>query len=265
MRLVSLAPSATATLAAMGAGDGLVGVTFHCDLGALDTRTEPDRVGGWLNPDYGRVTALDPDLVLTSDPLQRELRDDLDTRGLDVFHREPSTLAEAVEGFAALGEAVGAPEAGAELASASRARLARVRDAVSDEPRPTVYCEEWSDPPMVAGNWVPEAVEAAGGDYPFVEPGERSREVAREEVAAADPEYVILHLCGHGQTVDPDRFRDRGWAPDAEVHVIDDSALNQPSPRLLDGVERLARLFHGDVAPPRDDTATRHDAEPSAE
>jgi len=255
MRLVSLAPSATATLAAMDAGQGVVGATFHCDLDALDTRAEPERVGGWLNPDYGRVAALDPDLVLTSDPLQRELRDDLEARGLDVYHREPGTLEEAIEGFAELGEAVGAPEAGAELAAASRARLERVRDGVADEPRPTVYCEEWSDPPMVAGNWVPEAVEAAGGDYPFVDPGDRSREVAAAEVADAEPEYVVLHLCGHGQTVDPDRFRERGWAPDADVHVVDDAILNQPSPRLLDGVEELARLFHGDVAVREAETA----------
>jgi iron complex transport system substrate-binding protein len=245
MRLVSLAPSATATLAAMGTGWELLGATFHCDVDALDASTEPERVGGWLNPEYGKVVALEPDLVLTSDPLQRELRDDLRDHGLNVFHREPGTLADAIEGFAELGEAVGRPEAGRELAEESRNRLERVHSAVDGEPRPTVYCEEWSDPPMVAGNWVPEAVEAAGGAYPFVDPGDRSREVAATEVTEADPDHVVLHLCGHGQTVDPEGFRERDWAPDAAVHVVDDAILNQPSPRLLEGVERLANLFHG--------------------
>lgn len=250
MRLVSLAPSATATLAAMDAGEELVGATFHCDLDAIGAAAEPERVGGWLNPDYHRVTALDPDLVLTSDPLQREVRDELDARGLPVYHREPGTLEEAIEGFATLGDAVGATDAGEALAADARERLAQVEATVEDQPTPTVYCEEWSDPPMVAGNWVPEAVEAAGGDYPFCDPGERSREVSAEAVEAASPDHVVLHLCGHGETVDPETFRARGWAPDAAVHVVDDTTLNQPSPRLLDGIERLATLFHGHESEP---------------
>lgn len=262
MRVISLAPSATATLAAMGAADLLVGVTVHCSLGGDETAvadTEPDaaavgadrpeRVGGWLNPDFDRVAACSPDLICTSDPLQREVRDALRDRGFDVFHREPATLDDAVVGFAALGEAVGRPADGERLARDARNRLRGVRDAVADRDRPTVYCEEWSNPPMAGGNWVPEAVAAAGGQYPFCDPGERSREVTGEEVAAADPDHAVLHLCGHGETVDPDTFRDRGWVPDAAVHVLDDSLLNQPSPRLIEGIERLAEILHGvDVA-----------------
>ncbi|MFC6736306.1 cobalamin-binding protein, partial [Halolamina salina] len=90
-----------------------------------------------------------------------------------------------------------------------------------------------------------EAVDAAGGAYPFADPGERSGEVSREAVAAADPEYVILHPCGKGDRADPDEFRERGWGLDAEIHVVDDSLLNQPSPNLIAGVERLAGIFHG--------------------
>jgi iron complex transport system substrate-binding protein len=250
MRLVSLAPSATATLAAMNAGGGLVGTTVHCDLDAVATAERPERVGGWLNPEYDRVAALDPDLVLTRDKLQREARDELQARGLPVDHREPGTLEDAIEGFATLGETVGEPDAGEALAADARKRVEQVEAAVAAEPTPTVYCEEWSDPPMVAGNWVPEAVEAAGGEYPFVDPGERSREVSAEAVDAADPGHVVLHLCGHGETVDPETFRARGWVPEAAVHVVDDATLNQPSPRLLDGIERLARLFHGQDAEP---------------
>ena len=243
MRLVSLAPSATATLSAMGAADELVGATHHCDLDGVDA--DPERVGGWLNTDFDAVAALDPDLVLTSDPLQRETRDALRDRGLAVYHAEPGSLGEAVDGFADLGRAVGHAAAGDRVAADARDRLQRVREAVADEPRPTVYCEEWADPPMAAGNWVPEAVDAAGGAYPFAAAGERSAEIEREDVIAAGPDYVILHPCGKGDRADPDEFRERGWALDAEIQVVDDSLLNQPSPRLIDGVERLAGILHG--------------------
>lgn len=237
-RVVSLAPSATATLAAMGAADLVVGVTVHCDL---------DRpvVGGWLNPDIDRLAALDPDVVCTSDDLQTDIRDELRDEGFTVQHTAPATLDDALSSFEAIGAAVGRPEAGARLADDCRDRLADVTDRVDGRDRPVVYCEEWSDPPMAAGNWVPDAVEAAGGTYPFVAPGERSREVSESTVVAADPDHVVLHICGHGDGVDPRTVDRRGWDIDAPIHVLDDALLNQPSPRLVDGIERLADLLHG--------------------
>ena len=250
-RVVSLAPSATATVAALGAADLLVGVTHHCDppadAGDAHGTDGPEQIGGWLNPDLDRVDALGPDVVLTSDGLQADLAADCRDRGFDVAHREPATVDDAVAGFAARGADVGRPEAGERLAADARDRLDRVAGAVADRPRPTVYCEEWSDPPMAAGNWVPGAVRAAGGRYPFVDPGERSREVDLNAVAAADPDHVVVHVCGHGDRIDPETVASRDWAVDAPVHVINDSLLNQPSPALLDGIERLAALFHPDA------------------
>ncbi|SFR38156.1 cobalamin-binding protein [Halogeometricum limi] len=237
-RVVSLAPSTTATLDAMGAGDCLVGVTAHSGFDA-------PTVGGWLNPNYDRIAELDPDLVCTSDGLQSDVRDELLDRGYDVCHVEPGRLADVVASFETVGEAVGRPEAGHRLAEESRARLAAVDARTPEDAAPVVYCEEWSDPPMAAGNWVPDAIEAAGGRCPFVPAGERSREVARETVEAAAPDHVVLHLCGHGDRVSAESFRERGWDVDAAVHVLDDSLLNQPSPHLLTGIETLADLIHG--------------------
>jgi len=252
-RVVSLAPSATATVTALDAAETLVGVTHLCDppaaAGSAHGRESPLAVGGWLNPNLDRVADLDPDVVLTSDGLQADLADECRERGFDVRHREPATLDEAVEAFATRGADVGRPEAGERLAEESRARLDRVAEAVADRPRPTVYCEEWSDPPMAAGNWVPDAVRAAGGRYPFVDPGERSREVDPASVEAADPDHLVVHVCGHGDRIDPATVAERDWAVDAPVHVIDDSLLNQPSPALIDGVERLAELFHPEAFP----------------
>ncbi len=245
LRIVSLAPSATATLSALGLDEQIVGVTAHCEL---------DRpvVGGWLNPDYDHLETLSPDLVCTSDSLQRDIRDELIERGYTVYHDEPSQLSAVVSGFESLAAAAGVPAAGERLVSESRDRLAAVDARVEasrehgDGSRPVVYCEEWSDPPMAAGNWVPDAVVAAGGQYPFVDPGARSAEVDRETVEAADPDHAVLHICGTGDQVSADRIADRGWSLDAVVHVFDDSLLNQPSPRLLDGIELLSEQLYPD-------------------
>ncbi len=246
-RVVSLAPSATETLRALGATDRLVGATYHCEA-------EVPAVGGWLNPDYDAVADRDPDLVLTADDLQADVTADLREKGYDVFHAAPTTLEEVVESFADLGAALGMAEEGEELAKNASGRLDRVRRRVPDDDpgeRPVVYCEEWSEPPMVAGNWVPEVVELAGGRYPFLDPGERSREVSATEVEAADPDHVVIHVCGHGACADPEAVTDRDWDLSAiardDVHVVDDSLLNQPSPLLVEGVERLAALLHPDA------------------
>jgi iron complex transport system substrate-binding protein len=243
-RIVSLAPAATATLCALGVADRLVGVTTHCRAELDDTR-DPAVLGGWLDPDLDRLETLDPDLVCTGDALQEEVRDAVRDRDVRVHHADARTIEGVVEGFADLGRAVGRERTGERLAERSRERLDRVRERTPDgDDRPTVYCEEWADPPMAAGNWVPEAVAAAGGRYPFVEPGARSRPVSEAAVAAADPDHAVLHLCGHGERADPETITDRAWDADPAVHVVDDSLLNQPSPNLIDGVERLADLFH---------------------
>jgi len=236
-RIVSLAPSATATLTALGVADRVVGVTAHCEL-------DRPTVGGWLNPDYEMVADLDPDLVCTSDDLQREIRDGLQERGYRVHHHEPSRLDAVLAGFKSLAAAAGVDDAGEQLVADCRRRLDAVAETVGGGDDPVVYCEEWSDPPMAAGNWVPDAVDAAGGRYPFVDPGDRSQAVGQEIVVDADPEHAVLHICGTGDDVSPDRLRERGWSLDAEVHVIDDSLLNQPSPRLIDGIELLSQRLY---------------------
>jgi iron complex transport system substrate-binding protein len=238
-RIVSLAPSATAVVSALDAEDQLVGVTAHCDADAPS-------LGGWLNTDPERVAELDPDLVLTADALQRDLRENLREAGLSVFHVEPETLSAVFDSFSEIGRAVGLPDTGEHLAADCRERVEQVRQRTPDDEteRPVVYCEEWHEPPMAAGNWVPEAVAAAGGQYPFVDPGERSSEVSRARVAAAEPDHVVIHHCGHGERADPEVLAARGWDLDATVHVLDDDLLNQPSPRLVDGIETLAGLLH---------------------
>ncbi|AZH24927.1 helical backbone metal receptor [Haloplanus aerogenes] len=238
-RIVSLAPAATATCRELGVADRLVGITTHC-RSELDG--DPAVLGGWLDPDLDELETLDPDLVCTSDGLQAVVRDAIRERGIRVYHMDARTLPTVIEGFAALGDAVGRGSEGERLAERSRERLDRLRERRPAD-RPTVYCEEWAEPPMAAGNWIPEVVEAAGGHHPFVEPGERSRAITQDAVEAADPDHVVLHLCDHGSQVDPATFTDRDWDVDATVHVVDDRLLNQPSPNLIDGAERLAELF----------------------
>lgn len=247
MRVASLAPSATETLHAMGAPDVIAACTDHCP-------GDHPSVGGWLAPDIDHVVDIDPDLAVTADPLQADIRDDLRDAGVAVLHLEPRTLDETVASVAELGDAVDRSRAADRLETEMRRRIDRV-DAETPTDRPVVYCEEWPTPPMAAGNWVPDAIEAAGARYPYVDPGERSRKIEYEAVVRHDPEHVILHYCGAGADANPSTFRER-WDLDATVHVLHDDLLNQPSPRLVEGVERVASILH-DYDPPEEPVAVQ--------
>ncbi|MEF8837903.1 MAG: helical backbone metal receptor [Haloarculaceae archaeon] len=242
MRVVSLAPSATNIVAALGAERELVASTDHCNA-------EAQSVGGWLNPDLDRVAAYDPDVVLLTDALQEHLDVPRD-EDYDLVHVDPRTLSDVYDSIMEIADVLDRTARGADVVAEMRAGFTAVRESVPDSPddRPVVYCEEWSDPPMAAGNWVPEIVSLAGGQYPFAAPGERSTPITQEEFERGSPDYVVLHVCGAGEDVSTDEILTRGWNAPAvrndAISVIDDSLLNQPAPQLVTAAQELARMFH---------------------
>lgn len=242
--IVSLAPSATATLQSLGVTDCIIGVTDH------DTVAGADSLGGWLTPDIDRLDTLNPDLVITVDSLQTEIRDRIRDKGYSVLHTEPTTLEDVLASFSDIATAIGEEAAGEQLERTARRRLEAIREYPSSSAAssPLVYCEEWPSPPMAAGNWIPELIELVGGSYPWVEAGARSQRIDPAEITHRDPDYTIIHHCGMGSTPEMEP-REAPWDTTGSVHVVDDSLLNQPSPRLLEGAERLAHILHGSEAP----------------
>lgn len=230
MRIVSLLPSATEIVCALGRGAELVGVTHSCDvpaeLGPLPrvTRTEVP-VGGssaaidrfvreaaasgkpLYQVEHTRVAALRPDLIMTqglcavcavdesaAHALARALPGDVRVISLTP-HGLDSTLA-AIESVAA---AIGAVEGGRALVASLRARIERVagRSAAIRE-RPSVAYLEWLDPPFSCGHWGPELVRLAGGHEVIGREGRASRTLRWEEVVDAQPEVVLVACCGFG-------------------------------------------------------------------
>ena len=292
MRLVSLLPSATEIVYALGLGDDLVGVTFECDepptartektvvVGGRDTRgmtpAEIDdyvrgqmSAGGDLYTLHADALAgLDPDLILTQDLCRvcalpsGHVTDALDHLGCraDVVSLDPYSLAEVLETFRAVGAAAGVPDRADELIAGLRARLDRIGAAVAGRRRPRVAVVEWVDPPFPAGHWVPDLVTAAGGEPVAARGGQRSVPTTYEVMAAARPDVVLVTPCGYHL----DGARDQAEAvvphfPGATVWALDgDGLIVRPGPRLVDGVETIAAILHPSVVPPaRPGTAAR--------
>ncbi len=280
MRIVSLLPSATEILFAVGAGPDMVGVTFECDYPAqarertiVSTSAIPEGltpaeidayVAGAMHRgedlyhlDAGALSGLDADLVVTQDlcavcAVDVSVVDDaLAHLGCtaEVLTIDPHTLEEVLASVTQLGESTGHAEAAAVLVAEQRTRLDAVRRRVSGRPTPRVMVLEWTDPPYAPGHWIPGMVEAAGGIPVLGQPGAKSTRVLWERIHAAEPEVFVVAPCGFDRTGSEQVMADliaRGVLPEGvPVHAVDANASwARPGTRLVDGVEELADLLH---------------------
>jgi iron complex transport system substrate-binding protein len=291
MRLVSLLPSATEIVYALGLGDQLVGVTFECDeppsaraektvvVGGLDTtgmtpREIDDYVRGQLTTDGNLYTlheqalaGLRPDLILTQDLCRvcalpsGHVEAALEHLGCEsqVLTLDPRTLDEVLGSILTVGQATGASSQAERLVAGLRARLSRVAARVGGRPRPRVAVIEWVDPPFTGGHWVPDLVTAAGGTPVAAHPGAPSVAATWPEIAAAAPDLAVVAPCGYH--LDGAAVQARAAAealPGVPVWAIDaDAIVVRPGPRLVTGVEALAAILHPGAAAPAPPGTTR--------
>jgi len=284
MRLVSMLPSATEIVYALGLGDQLVGVTFECDepasaraektvvVGGLDTRglsarEIDDYVRGRLAAGADLYTLhedalaeLQPDLILTQDLCRvcalpsGQVEAALEYLGCRarVLTLDPRSLEEVLDSILAVGQATGVPGRAGHLVVGLRARLAAVAARVAGRPRPRVAVIEWVDPPFTAGYWVPDLVTAAGGLPVAACPGKPSVPASWAEIAAAAPDLILVAPCGYHLTGAAGQARIAARAlPGLPVWAIDaDGIIVRPGPRLVTGAEALAAVLHPGTAAP---------------
>ncbi len=283
-RIVSLLPSATEILFFLGLGDRVVGVTYECNeppeaaarphvtdtiIPVGSTPAEIDAVireamaeGRELyRLDRERLAALDPDLIVSQD-LCRVCAlpsGDVDAAvaelgcRAEVFSYDPMTLEGVLDEIERLGALAGATGAHAAV-EGLRARLRTLTERLADRPRPRVLLLEWIDPPFSAGHWIPDQIVAAGGEPVLGHPGARSSALEWSAVEESAAEVLIVAPCGFDEAGARDQLETVLARPEVaalpavaagRVHAIDaDAYVVRPGPRLVDGVEQLARLIH---------------------
>jgi iron complex transport system substrate-binding protein len=161
-----------------------------------------------------------------------------------------------------LAQATGRQDAAVDLVRDAAARIDRIRVAVKDARRPRVAALEWLDPPFAAGHWTPQLIAYAGGEDVLGFPGESSEEHSWEAVAAVQPDLVIVMPCGYDAEIahrEAEMHRDELAALGAgEVVAVDASAyFSRPGPRIVDGLELLARIIHPELFPEDPDAPAR--------
>jgi iron complex transport system substrate-binding protein len=289
MRIVSLVPSATEMLFALGLGDEVVAVTHECDFPpavAELPRVTRDVIGPGLPPaeidravrelteqgraiyelDEAALGRLEPDLIVTQALCAvcavayedvKAVAERLDPAP-EVISLDPHTLGEVLGDARTLAEAAGAREAGVDLIGDAASRIDRVRLAVRDAAPVRVAALEWLDPVYVAGHWTPQLIEYAGGVDVHGMPGEHSERLGWEALRAARPEVVVVMPCGYDAGRAAEEAYDfadalRGLGAKRIVAVDAAAYFSRPGPRLVDGLELLGHVLHPDRVPKRPD------------
>lgn len=284
MRIVSLLPSATEIVYALGLADDLVGVTFECDepagaridnvvvVGGKDTSgMAPGEIDAYVRAQAASgadlyhlhrdaLAGLDPELVLTQDLCwvcalpSATVGEALEFLGCsaDVLALDPYSLDDVLDSIGAVAARAGVVERGEALVSALRQRLADVGAAVGSAPRPRVAVVEWVDPPFTAGHWIPDLVRAAGGEPVASTAHERSVPTTWDAIAQASPDVVIVSPCGyHLDGAAEQTAVVRRALPGVQLWAIDgDGLIVRPGPRVADGVEALASILHPEIYTP---------------
>ncbi len=273
-------PHATELLFALGLEEDLVGVTHECDYplaalslprvtrdalppglssGEIDAAVRERTLAGEsiYELDADLLAALEPDLIVTQAlcPVCAVSYEDVEAIAKElpthprVIALDPNTLGETLGDVRTLAEATGRRREGVELLARTSGRIDRVKLAVRRAERPRVAALEWLDPVFVAGHWTPQLIELAGGEDVLGMPGEPSETVGWEELAQARPEVVVVMPCGY----DAQRAHEEALAHAeqlrslgaARIVAVDAAAyFSRPGPRLVDGLELLARLLH---------------------
>jgi iron complex transport system substrate-binding protein len=285
MRIVSLVPSATETLFALGVGGEVTAVTHECDYPA-DAQNLPkvtrDVIGPGLPPaeidaavrelteqgrsiyelDEAGLRELQPDLIVTQALCSvcavsvddvRAIADRMDPKP-KIVSLDPHTLGEVLGDVRTLAQAADAKDAGVDLVQDAASRIDRVRLAVRAAAPVGVLALEWLDPVYVAGHWVPQLIDYAGGIDPLGFSGEKSEVFSWEQVKAVEPEVVLVMPCGY----DAERAQEEAYDYGDELeelgaqrlYAVDASGLfSRPSHRLVDGLEVMAHILHPERVP----------------
>jgi iron complex transport system substrate-binding protein len=286
MRIVSLVPSATEMLFALGLGSDLIAVTHECDYppaarelpkvtrdvlpaglsaAEIDAAVKERTLAGHsiYELDIDAMRNLRPDLIVTQELCSvcavsyddvRAIAQEIETRP-KVISLDPHTVGEVLSDARTLAQATDRNDAAVELVREASARIDRIRLAVRGaRRRPRVVALEWLDPPFAAGHWTPQLIEYAGGEDVLGFPGEPSEERTWEEVQAVSPDVVIVMPCGYDAQIahrEAEMHRDELAAVGAgEVVAVNGSAyFSRPGPRIVDGLELLAYIIHPERVP----------------
>jgi len=255
-RIISLAPSNTEILFALGLADKVVAVTDYCDY-PPEAKEKPS-IGGFSTPNIEKLVALSPDLILATSIHEQRIIPQFGERGMTVFALDPKTLDEVLEAIILVGEIAGKEEEASKLVAEMQNRIKAVTDKAGSLPegqRPRVFYIVWHDPLMAAGSETlqDDLIEKAGG-INIARDFTGYADISLETALADNPEVMIAGG-GHGSGEDltfqfaktEPRLRNTDAHRNDRVYMIDGNLTSRPGPRIVEGLEKFAEFIHPEL------------------
>lgn len=244
-RIISLAPSNTEILFALGLGDEVVAVTMYCDYPA--EALDKEKVGDYYGPDIEKIIALQPDLILATDFHRFDLIPALEQQGFAVFAVAPQTLDDVLESIQKIGEITGREAEASQLVNGMRSKIEEIEEQTKElEQKPSVLYMTWHDPMWTVGRntWIDELINMAGGMNIFSENFEGGAMVQIEWVVLLDPEIIITSEWSYDWALNATELASTNASQTGRIYTFDDDLAQRPGPRLIQGLDWFAYLIH---------------------
>ena len=246
-RIISLAPSNTEILFALGLGNKVVGVTDYCDYPpeALDK----EKVGAYDTPDIEKIVALTPDLILVAYGTSIDVINTLEGLGLTVFGIKSTDLDDVLNDIRTVGEITDKELEAATLTSEMESRIQAVTNQTEElEERPRVFYIVWHDPLWTAGSetFIHELIEKAGG-VNICQNITGYTTISIEEVVARNPEVIIASEWSFEWAMNETSLNSTDARQNGRIYQGDDDLVQRPAPRLVEGLEWFAHYIHPEI------------------
>lgn len=249
-RIVSLSPAVTEILFTLNLDEKIVGVTDYCDYPAA--ALDKPKVGGFANPNMEVIINLEPDLVFTSAGVQEDILHQLEKVGITAVVLDAEDIEGVLNNIKLAGKITGSGEKAAEVVSNLQKRIDNVAEKISKtNTRPSVFFEVWDDPLMSAGpgSFIDDLIKRAGGRNIAGDARERYPKFNLEVLLAENPDIYIIN--SHAHKPEDIKARD-GYASlravqHDRVYSIEDDLVTLPGPRIVTGLEEMARIIHPEV------------------
>ena len=252
-RIVSLDPSITEILFALGLNNEVVGVTDYCDY--PEEARSKSKVGGYLDPNIEATALLEPELVVTTLKTDTpRLIQQLENFGIKVFVLDPQKIEDILENISSLAKLTYREERAKQLVGTFKEKLNEVKRKVDGISRPGVFLEMGADPLISVGpgSFANDLIEIAGGRNVASQSSSRYSRYTLEEILLADPEVIII--CSMVPD-DPCLAQKRWWkrwtnmsaVRNGRIYVVEANLITRPGPRMIEGLMEIAKVIHPEI------------------
>jgi len=254
-RIISLAPSNTEILFALGLDEEIVGITDYCDY-PPEKIAQKEKIGGFATPNFEKIVSLNPDIVFATSGVQKQAIERLEELGVKIYILEAETMENLLIEIKNIGKLTGKSQQAQELIAAMEKRIKAVKEKLSNIPedqKPKVFLEIWHDPLWTAPKktLIYQVIELAGGKHAITIEGDWNQvtTVDPESVIDANPDVILLAF----ENSDPiSVYELAGWSAvsavkNKRVFQIDPDIISRPGPRIIDALEQIAKILYTDL------------------